>query len=253
MKLMRTVLIVLGGVMLLDTAVLCCLSNLNAGIVLPAILGLPLLLIGLFFEPLRAFFRTRLGAVVKWALILGYGAYALLLVVIGSLIYSEAHQTPPQDADAIVVLGCGIRGERVSLTLKYRLDAALEYIGENPDVLVVLSGGQGPQEDISEAEAMYRYMSARGVDQSRLRKEDKSTSTSENFRYSMEIIESELGDNANVVFVTTGFHVLRAELVAAKLSIRADGIGASDVSYLSPNNYMRETLVIVYYKLRGMI
>ena len=73
---------------------------------------------------------------------------------------------------------------RDRLTLARRLDAALAYLEENPKAYVVVSGGQGAGEDISEAEAMRRYLAARGIEESRILMEDKSMSTLENFLFS---------------------------------------------------------------------
>ena len=121
---LRIALIILGIVGIVDTAVLSMYSNLNLGVVLPALLGAPLLIIGMFYEPVIAY-MARSGAWLKWTLISVYGIYALVTVIIGSMIYKKAHEQPEDGADALIVLGCGVRGERVSLTLKYRLDRAI--------------------------------------------------------------------------------------------------------------------------------
>lgn len=248
---MRAVLIIIGSVLIGDSLLVSTVSNINAGTVLPAILGLPLLFIGIFYGKAQLFFASGGGAIIKWTLIAGYAAYILLLAVTVPLMCREGYKTPEPDADALIVLGCGVRGERVSLTLARRLDRAIEYAEENPETLLILSGGQGRGEDITEAEAMRRYLVARGIDGSRLRLETESDSTYTNFTNSMAIITGELGEDATVVFVTTRFHVLRAEDVARGLGINAEGIGASGVAYIEPNNYMRESLVIVYYLLTG--
>ena len=156
-------------------------------------------------------------------------------------------------ADALIVLGCGVRGERVSLTLARRLDAALSYLEENPQTIVVVSGGQGPGEDIPEAEAMRRYLVARGIEESRILLEARSMSTMENFQFSKALIDSAIGPDATIVFVTTRFHVFRSERIASTLGIQAEGIGADGVAWLEPNNYLRETCAIVYYWLTGRI
>ena len=109
----------------------------------------------------------------------------------------------------MIVLGCAVRGERVSLTLARRLDAALSYLEQNPEACVVVSGGQGAGEHISEAEAMHRYLTERGIAESRILLEDKSMSTLENFRFSKALIDEAIGPDAKLVFVTTRFHVFR--------------------------------------------
>ncbi len=253
MSALRVALIVLVCAGIADTAVVSLYSNVNAGTVFPAILGFPLLVIGVFYGPATEFFRAGAGLIVKWLLIAAYAGYALFLLVTIPMLYSAGHKAPRQNADALIVLGCGVRGERVSLTLANRLDAALAYMEQNPRAVAVLSGGQGPGENLPEAEAMFRYMVAHGADESRLRKEAASQSTYDNFRYSFEIIREELGGNAEIAFVTTDFHVLRAERVAAKLGLNADGFGAPGVKWIAPNDYLRESMVLVYYFIKGRI
>lgn len=249
--LLRGILILAGLLGVIDTLAVSMYSNMNAGTVLPGLLGLPLLLIGLFLPAAQRFFSSGFGMFVKWLLVAGYAGYALILLIMVPMIYREGRQPPAPGADALIVLGCGVRGERVSLTLARRLDAALAYAKANPDTLVVLSGGQG--EDITEAEAMRRYLAARGLPESRMRVEEKSESTYANFRNSKRIIDREAGDGAKVIFVTTRFHVLRAELVARSLGLDAEGVGTRGVDWITPNDYMRESLVIIYYYLGGKI
>lgn len=253
MKPMRLLLLALGGLAIGDTLLLACFSNLNLGVVLPAIIGMPLLAIGIFYGWFLRLFQTPLGKWIKAILIGGYGAYALFMLVVSGLIYTQTQEEAPKDADALIVLGCGVHGERVSLTLKYRLDKAIEYLHLNPNTVAVLSGGQGPGEDITEAEAMGRYLVRNGIDESRIRKEGNSTSTYENFAFSMEIISEEFGKTPKLVFITTGFHVLRAELVAKQQGIEISGIAASDVPYMAANNYMREAVALTLYKLMGRV
>lgn len=78
-------------------------------------------------------------------------------------------------------------------------------------------------------------------------------STMENFQFSKALIDSAIGPDATIVFVTTRFHVFRSERIASTLGIQAEGIGADGVAWLEPNNYLRETCAIVYYWLTGRI
>ncbi len=251
MKLLRIIMMLLGAAGIADTAVLSIWSNLNLGIMLPAILGAPLLIAGIFFNPLRS-----LTANAHWLRYIFFGAYiayALFMLIVGGMIFTSAHEEPEEGADALIVLGCAVHGDRVSLTLGYRLDRAIEYLNANPNTVVIVSGGKGPGENVSEAEAMRRYMVSRGIKDERIIKEDKSTSTEENFAFSREIIDSLFPNGARLAFVTTNFHVLRAELVAQKQGIDIDGFGADDVPYTAPNNYMREAIALAYYKITGKI
>ena len=251
MKALRIAMIVIGILGIADTAVFSIWSNLNLGIILPAILGTPLLIAGIFFDRLRAL--TENAPWLRYAFFGAYAAVFLFMIIIGGMIFTSAHEEPEDGADVLIVLGCAVHGNRVSLTLSYRLDRAIEYLNENPNTIAIVSGGKGQGESVSEAEAMRKYMVQKGIAAERIIEEDKSESTEENFRFSNEIINSLFPNGAKIAFVTTNFHVLRAELVAKKQGIEADGFGAKDVWYTAMNNYMRESIALAYYKLTGKI
>ncbi len=244
-------MLIAGVLLCLDTLVLLTRCHPNLGVLLPAILGLPLLLLGIFYTPMSAWFAGGFGRAVKWLLIGGYCFAVLFFSIMSAYLYSLGHRTAASGADAVLVLGAGIRGERVSLTLARRLDTALGYLEENPDALCFLSGGQGAGESIPEAQAMERYMLQRGLDPARIIKEDRSRSTQENFAFSYPLIRSRCGEGARVVYVTSSFHVCRAGRVAAAQGICAEGLGSPDLWYLAPNNYMRESIAFAVYLLRG--
>lgn len=253
-KMSRAFFILIGTILIVDTAVIKSLTTGNLGTYLPAILGLPLLLLGLFFTPLSAWFEAaRIGMVAKWFLICVYSAAILFFAVVGSILYKEGHEKAPESADAVIVLGAGLRGSRISLTLQYRLDAAYEYIKQYPDSILVLSGGKGEGETVAEAIAMKSYLLSRGVSADKLVVEDRSTSTYENFQYSLALLKKRLSPNPKIAFITTEFHVYRAELVAKRMGIEATGIGAKGVWYIAPNDYMRESIALTVYWLRGNV
>ena len=128
--------------------------------------------------------------------------------------------------------------------LAYRLDRAVEYHEKNPDAIIVVSGGKGTDEEISEALAMERYLSAKGVYSEKIIKEDKSTSTYENFAFSSKIIQQKLGTDYSVAFITNKFHVYRAEKLAESVGLNAAHLGADIEWYNVPTNYMRELIAL---------
>jgi len=75
----------------------------------------------------------------------------------------------------MVILGCQVKPWGPSILLQDRLDKALDYLEEHPDVQVVVSGGQGPDEPTTEAQAMYDYLVEYGVEPERIWQEDQST------------------------------------------------------------------------------
>ncbi len=133
------------------------------------------------------------------------------------------------------------QGERPSLVLQNRIAAAAEYLLENQGSKVVVSGGQGPDEWISEAEAMRRALVQLGIDETRILMEDKSTSTHENLTFSKEYIPQ----GASVVIVTSKFHVYRACHLAKECGYESvSGLGADNVRWLNPTNYLRECMAV---------
>lgn len=185
------------------------------------------------------------------ALLLGFSLFTVLetMVVRGS--FADESDAP---VSAVIVLGAGVNGETPSLTLRTRIDAAAAYLEEHPDVPVILSGGQGPGEAITEAECMRRALVRRGVDESRLYPEERSTSTQENLRYSRAILE-ELGvDPAQrVAIVTSDFHLCRARLMwgGDTAAVPAHLPSALYFQCLTVNYFIREAFGLAAYFVYG--
>ena len=136
--------------------------------------------------------------------------------------------------ETVLVLGCSVKGERPSRMLRQRIEAATEYLEKNPDSKAVLSGGQGPDEKISEAECMRRELVRRGIAADRLYLEDRSTSTEENVAFSAKIIEQN-GLNRHVTVVTSDFHCRRGMLLCQRAGLTASSTpAATDVYLLAP-------------------
>ncbi|MBQ1820602.1 MAG: YdcF family protein [Clostridia bacterium] len=250
MKVLRIICIVLGAFLVLDTIIVLNLSNYNLGVILPAILGVPLLLLGVFMHHMDVGFL----AVLKWIVLGCYAVGTVVLLMFGVLMGTAAKRADEVDADALIVLGAAVHGDRVTWVLSNRLDAAADYLETHPDALCVVTGGQGDGESVTEASAMKKYLVERkGVDPDRIIEEDKAANTRENFAFSKALIEERLGKDASIAFVTTDFHVFRAGRVAEKAGICATGIAAPDVWYIRLNNFLRECVGIVVYGLRGDI
>lgn len=184
--------------------------------------------------------HSRRGKYALWAL-RGLLCVGLLLfgVVEGLLFARGRQENEALPADAVLILGAGVNGETPSLILKSRIDAAADYLQAHPDVPAILSGGQGPGEDITEAECMRRELRKRGIADNRLYLEEESTSTAENFAFSQKILSS-LGAEA-VAVVTSDFHCLRAHLIAQRAGLSTFTLPArADWPLLNANYYLRE-------------
>lgn len=159
------------------------------------------------------------------------------------------------DCDYVVVLGAGVHGTVPSLILQNRIDAAVEYLQENPNAVCIVSGGQGSGEDISEASCMYYHITAAGIDGSRIWQEDQSTSTLENFQYSLALIEEMTGQKPEkIAVISNEFHLYRAGRIGEKCGVAVAGVPAK-TSYLSLliNYTLREIAAVWGYTVSGGI
>lgn len=181
------------------------------------------------------------------------GAAALigivLFVIVEACIISRFHDRGKEDLDYIIVLGAQMKPAGPSAVLKFRLEAAYDYLIENENTLCIVSGGQGSNEPCSEAEGMYRYLTQQGIAPERIIMEDKSTDTSENIAYSMDLIGRK---DVSVGIVTNNFHVFRGVHIAKAMGLKeVCGISARSNVYFQLNNMVREFFGIMKDLLCG--
>ena len=149
------------------------------------------------------------------------------------------------DRDFLIILGCGIRKDGTPTPLlRGRIDRAVRFRNEQlektgKDLVFITSGGQGPNEVISESASMKRYLLSQGIPADRIIEEDRSTNTFENMKYSKEKITEEKAAG-KVAFSTTNYHVFRSGLFARRTGMRAVGMGAKTKWYFWPNAAVRE-------------
>ena len=170
-----------------------------------------------------------------------------ILIFLGTeiIILNASKGSPETDCPYIVVLGAKVNGTSPSLSLSDRIRAAENYLKAHPDTIAVLSGGQGPGEDITEAEAMRRVLEETGAV---LLLEERSTSTEENLAFSKEVLKEHGVDaeSARVAIVTNGFHVTRACMLAYEQGYsEVFGIGAPLPWWLQGNYYLREAFALI--------
>lgn len=153
-------------------------------------------------------------------------------------------------ADYIIVLGAGLdNGETPNLILSERFDAAIKCIKDNKANYIVLSGGQGADENIPESQAMSKYLQDRGIDRERIIEENQSRNTNENIKYSKEKIEEHSHKSikdVSVKIVTTDFHAFRSSILARKSGyISVDNYSSATAWYFIPSTYTREVFAVV--------
>ena len=237
-------LLIAAGVLIVLALVLMLIPGYQFSAVL--CLGFAFVLVVLFFllkhpSPVTALLRK----IIYVLLIVG----TIAATVTGGFILRGAHPGTQPACDYIIVLGAGVNGNVPSLSLQERIQAAYDYLTANPDTAAILSGGQGPGEEMTEAACMYRELTAMGIDGSRLLLEEKSTSTMENLTFSMELVQSQCGIHLQRVgIVSSEYHQFRAGLFAKELGLEAVGIPAKTTWFtLRWNYYLREIAAIWKY------
>lgn len=221
-------------------------SNFNMGNLLVWLLTAAVDCYAVWHRPINRWFSTGPGRVVGIVLLAGallYGA-VLVFVAVGGYTNSATGQE-----QAIVVLGAGLRGDRPSLLLRYRLDKAYEYACAHSEMLVVTSGGQGRDEWVPEGQAMRDYLIDKGLDPDRVLAETRSTSTEENFAFSRQILlDRGLAEDMSIVYVTNAFHCYRAGEYARRAGFADPHALPAGISVLSVLPcYLREVLAVLYY------
>ncbi len=197
----------------------------------------------------------------------------VILAITEVLIGLSAIRASGQPVDYVIVLGARVRGNIISNSLKQRLDRALEYSEEYPNTTLVLSGGKGPGEDVSEAFAMYEYLACHGVPESKILIEEYSSDTVENIEFSMDVIEHQEynraemarwhlrefyrerpeGDTIRVGILTSNYHIFRAESIAKKMDIEAVGVAAACDPVLAVHLWVREAFAVLKDKFMGRL
>lgn len=245
----RLLLMVLASLCFVWFAIPLALSvSLNLGNATGLAVSVLLFLYGLFMPRVHGIFvKWRTHKILRWLYrgILGVVTLIVALVVVESVCMMIAANKEPEPGATVVVLGCRVYGERASLSMVERLDAAYEYLTEHPDSNCVLSGGQGDGENITEAECMYRYLINKGIDSSRLFKEEKSTTTRENLLFSKQLI-TEQNLHPVVAITTSEYHMYRAGMIAKALDITWAAVPGKTAIWLFPTYYVRELYAILY-------
>ncbi|MDR1189090.1 MAG: YdcF family protein [Bifidobacteriaceae bacterium] len=239
--LIRLILLAVGGTAIYNAAYLAVKTNMNLGLVLEAAVGLVMV----------AFAVWRRLATIRWLRVTAVVAGVAILAASGALAWFGTHDTASDRDEALIVLGAGVHGRTVTAVLAARLDVAREYHERNPNALIVVTGGQGAQEDIPEAEAMRDYLVARGVASDQIVMEPRSTSTAENFANAKALLDPILPAGYRVAFVTSEFHVFRASLIARDAGLRAEHLHSGTLWYVQPSSYLREIVAVTKQLVLG--
>ena len=180
----------------------------------------------------------------------------LALVLAGALAFCAllaavlfgAHDDVEGDPGVMIVLGCQVREDGPSVLLRDRLDEALAYWEDHPDITIVVSGGQGPNEPTTEARAMADYLMEGGVAEDQLLLEEGSHNTNQNLRGSLAVLEEAgIDPSDGVILVSNGFHLTRARMLAERIGYENVSVLAAPTSHLPSrlHMYIREPIALV--------
>ena len=200
------------------------------------------LALGAFFLILGFLLRSglvaRIPKIVRTLFLIAICAGLLLLAVCEGFVLRGFGSRAPAGLDYLIVLGAQVREDGPSAVLKYRLDAAAQYLRENDSTTCIVTGGKGATEPFSEGESMKQYLVSVGIPEDRIIVEDKALNTVQNIQYSKALMSS---PDAPTAIVTNNFHVTRALALARGQGLtNVYAIAApSDLLFL-PNNMFRE-------------
>lgn len=213
----------------------------DLGILLPAMGGISIIL-GLLFTK-TGYYKRNAAIFNKFGLVILclFGLWLVSFIVVTAVIFTSAITDRDQKVDCVFVLGAGLKGDKPTLVLLERLNYTLDYYEDNPEIKIIVSGGQGPGETVTEAEGMKRYLVENGIPENIVLKEEAATSTYENMVYSKKLYERTFGKRLQkVMLITNDFHMFRSKLLAKRVGLTPYGISSVTPWYIYPNVCLRE-------------
>ncbi len=245
----RTIIIIIASVMLVWVN----LNFVTAGTYIGSAGFGAIILVCVFWRPLCGLVKKIWSRIAGRIVLITLGSVVGVLAgfcVFFSVRMLARMEVPMEKTEAVVILGCQVRGEDPSVMLTRRLNAALEVLEANPGAICVTSGGQGKGEHISEAEAMRRYLTERGISGERIFLEDQSVNTYENINFSAEILR-ERGITENIVIATNEFHQYRAYVFAKREGLETGAHSAATKPANLPNYWVREWAALFHQLILG--
>lgn len=236
-KILKIILILIGLAISINGIALFFVSNFNIGNCLTVMLGAGILAFMFLWH------KTLKCLKIIFSIVL-----SVAVIFVSTLIIYGKNDNVTYKENAVVVLGAAVHGTTPSLPLRMRLDRTVEYYNQNPNTIVVVSGGQGMQESVTEAEAMQKYLVEKGIPSENILKEENAENTYQNFEYSKQILDEYFKTDYSITFITNDYHILRSAMCAKN-------VGFENVTHFHSNTSksylisgtLRECLAVLKY------
>lgn len=177
------------------------------------------------------------------------GVVLLLILTFSVSIISDMREKGKPGCEYLIVLGAAVYGTQPSEVLQRRIDAAYEYLQNNPGTKVIGTGGRRAEGELSEGECIAIELQRMGIASDRILYEDESATTVENMRFALEQISDAPG---SIAVVSSGFHIFRSKYILSRYTdAEVYGVAASGISLLTPHYVVREFVVIVVDTILG--
>ena len=199
-------------------------GEINIGLITGIAAGILFFVYGLLFKSINniivSIWKHTTGKILLSSLAV---IFVFCLLTGGITLSKIISKSKPSEnkTEYLIVLGCRVYSDKPGIFLTKRINAAYDYLTQNPESKAVLSGGQGEGEDISEAQCMFNVLTEKGIDPSRLFIENQSSSTSENFQKSIELMKKQNISLEEITVVTNDYHEYRASKFAGKCGLTA--------------------------------
>lgn len=250
LNMIRLGLLIAALILLIDGLYLLSLNRIHIGTILPVIIGFIFLLTTMFYPKIQIYLQQ--SEFIKHFWYITWGVFSLwLFSVILFFIYLNSlthHQSRlNSQAVAMIILGSQVQNKQPSPALKNRLDTALKYQQQFPQIKIVVTGGIGSGEQYSEAAVMGEYLQKQGIESSRIILEDQSTSTELNLQNSVALLKQHhIEIHQPILLVTSDFHTIRAKKIAEKIGYQQiQTISAPTPLLTRYNSWLREYFAFI--------
>lgn len=255
-KILGTALIVFGLFLVVyfliwSTGIL--LWSFDVAVLFILLLGLLLILIGAMMRQGKSILFLIKNKPLRVLIRLTFVIFIFSFIVIeGLVIYDGFVSDENVYADFILIPGAEVVNDRPSRVLLHRLERALDYIRNNPNTLIIVSGSKSPEDTLSEAQVMENYLVEHDISKTRIIKEEKAKDSYQNIKFSIELIPNySISNNSDIkmMFVTNNYHLFRMRAIASSLGIEAYGIPVPIHYSVVPICFSREYFSVIKYFL----